>query len=111
MVRAREAVEAAFRLMETPRPEALDRSAGLLGRACEALGGAREGLGSWRGDGELLAIAARIRERAGDAGYLLGYVRRHHERWNQAMGILTGGYGPSGDAAAVVRRSTVSVQG
>jgi hypothetical protein len=111
LVAAREAVEAAARLMETPRPEALDRSAGLLSSACEALAGSRDSLRGRRGDGGLLALAGRIREGAAETARVLEFAQRYHARRSQLMGVLTGGYGPGGDAAAVVRPGTMNMRG
>jgi hypothetical protein len=111
LLTARDAVDEAVHLMESPRPDVLERSAECLKRACEELRRAREGLGEFRGKEELAAVAGGIRGGVMEASRRLGFVHDYHARWNQVLGVLTGGYDPGGKAAAVVRPATVLARG
>jgi hypothetical protein len=93
-------------LLETPSPEALDQAEEILGRAVEEVAEARRrGAPAQPEEYRGIGHAARL------ARVLLDRAAAYHAGWNAWVGILTGGYGPGGKAAAPVSRGRLSVEG
>lgn len=108
---AAEALGRARKLMESPRPETLDRSEALLESACVQLAAMGAALRELRGEPELLAAAEDLGRRIRDAARLLEAASEYHGRWSRVLGSMTAGYGAGGEAERFIGSGSLSVRG
>jgi hypothetical protein len=107
----RAVVEQVCRLFESPTPDVLDRSAGLLETAVGGMAELRLGLRAGSAGYSELEELQRIRRTTVRAGVLLQKAYQYHAGWSAYLGARIGGYGAGGEAAVVIRPSRFLVQG
>jgi hypothetical protein len=104
---SRAGLEQVCGLLLTPSAEALDAAAALLGSVVVEVAKARQTLGPGppTEDYEGIRRAARL------ARILLDKASTYHGGWHAWIGSRAGGYGPSGQVAALVSRGRLTVEG
>jgi len=104
-------VERACVLLTSPSPVNLEASAAVLSRASSLLSECGPLLHGNPGRVQALEEARRLRTSIQRADKLLASAAQYHARWSQIVGIMTGGYTPAGEPAAVVRPGRLCLQG
>jgi hypothetical protein len=101
---ARVQVLEASRLLLSPAPESLDSSAVLLKTAITSVGACYSELRArpdWSPDEAALAEARQLQRAIGLVKLLLDTAWNFHCHWTRRLGMMTGGYTPDGEPAAV----------
>jgi len=104
-------VEKVCVLLTSPRPEALDRCAGILESAASALAVLRPSIDSIERDPTVLSSARQLQSAVGRARHLLEFADRYHRQWQERLGSIVAGYRPDGNAATVPRTGCISMEG
>jgi hypothetical protein len=102
---------AACSLLEAPCPDALDACSTALEAAAERLAALQSSGVELAGNPAAFAEAWRLRRAVRRAAALLAKAAAYHHEWQELVGIMTAGYGPSGQAAESARPSRVCLQG
>ncbi len=107
----RAAVEEVARLVVSPSPEVLDRTAVLLKAAVAGFAAVRRGGDAGPEDLRQLQELQQIRRALQHAGALLRKAQQYHAGWGAYLGTRTGGYRAGGQPALLVRGRRFSVEG
>ena len=99
---ARREVEQACTLLIDPTPENLDRCSGALSAAAARLA---------HTDPPVTAVVRDLRTAVHRARSLLESAAAYHRRWQGMLHAMTGGYTHAGEAAPLLARGRVSMQG
>jgi len=108
---ARLELERAGELLIAPSPEALDRCSCVLEATGRQLSEWQPRLAEQAGNPDALAEVWRLRRSFRRTERLLQNAGAFHWNWACLRGAMTGGYTSSGEAAPVLSRHRISLQG
>ena len=108
LAEARTVVTEATQSLVAATPEALDRCAGLLREAAEKVAACTRKPDS---NEEALDEARQLQTAIERARILLDAAFRFHFEWSRRLGVISGGYTPDGEPAAVDRGARLAWRG
>jgi hypothetical protein len=108
---ARLEIDRAGQLLTAPSPDAVECCASALEAAGRQLAGWHPRLAEQAGNPEALTEAWRLRRSFRLMQRLLQNASDFHWNWMNLRGSMTGGYTSSGEAAPILHRHRISLQG
>jgi hypothetical protein len=105
----RSELEHVCKLLESPTPAILDRSAAIMKRVIGELEAGRKGIAQGGESGA--AEARRLRSVVHRARSLLELAARYHTQWRGILAGMSGGYTVRGAPTPILSQARVSIQG